>query len=295
MIMAAGLGSRFKGGIKQLAPVGEHGETLMEFSVSDAAQAGFERVIFIIRREIEEEFVSKTSHIAEKYGVRVGYAFQDINDVPVKRSFSRSKPWGTAHALLAARDLIETPFAVINSDDHYGHTAFEKVHKQLAASDEGGAVLKGCMVGYVLKNSISENGTVNRALCETAGSRLTGLREYYDISSENGVITGRSCGGKFEEMSADSLISMNLFGLPREIIGELNKRFEDFLRELPENSDSEFILPDVLGEMISEGKLEITVLKSEEDTFGMTRTEDLDSVRRRLRNNSQCAMRNSQS
>lgn len=282
VIMAAGLGSRFKGGIKQLAPVGEHGETLMEYSVREAVRAGFDRVIFIIRHEIEGEFIAKTGHLADKYGVKVQYAFQDINDVPVKLSIQRTKPWGTAHALLAARDIIETPFAVINSDDYYGQTAFVKVHDFLVNNSSGDDILLGCMVGYVLERSISANGTVNRALCETDGNRLTGLREYYDISSENGVITGRTDCSAPEKMSADSLISMNLFGLPREIIPELNGRFEDFLSKLPEGLDGEFILPDILGEMIGEKKLEITVLRSEEDTFGMTRSEDLESVRLRL-------------
>lgn len=283
VIMAAGMGSRFKGGIKQLAPVGENGETLLEYSVSDAAKAGFERVIFIIRREIEEEFVSKTAHIGEKYGVKVEYVFQDPEDIPVKVKTNRTKPWGTGHALLAARNVIDTPFAVINSDDYYGSSAFEKVHSFLVNAEEKNDMLYGCMVGYILKKSISGNGAVNRAVCHTDGDRLTKISEYYGVTEENGVISGRNKQGVTEELPGDSLVSMNFFGFTPKMIFELEQRFADFLRSLPEDSESEFIIPNILGELLEEKKAEMTVLKSEEDTFGMTRTEDVEDVRRRLR------------
>ncbi|MDD7429896.1 MAG: sugar phosphate nucleotidyltransferase [Oscillospiraceae bacterium] len=283
VIMAAGMGSRFKGGIKQLAPVGENGETLLEYSVCDAARAGFDRVIFIIRREIEEEFVSKTAHIGEKYGVSVQYVFQDPEDIPVKIRTNRTKPWGTGHALLAARNVIDTPFTVINSDDYYGRSAFEKVHAFLVNADDSGDVLRGCMVGYILKKSISGNGTVNRAICRTDGDRLTRISEYYGISEENGIISGRNKQGITEVLPGDSLVSMNFFGFTPKMITELEKRFTDFLLTLPEDSESEFIIPNVLGELLEEKKAEMTVVRSEEDTFGMTRTEDLEDVRRRLR------------
>ncbi|MGN1415879.1 MAG: NDP-sugar synthase [Oscillospiraceae bacterium] len=283
VIMAAGMGSRFKGGIKQLAPVGENGETLLEYSVCDAARAGFDRVIFIIRREIEEEFVGKTAHIGEKYGVGVQYVFQDPEDIPLKVKTNRTKPWGTGHALLAARNVIDTPFAVINSDDYYGRSAFEKVHDFLVNVDEDDDILRGCMVGYILKKSISGNGTVNRAVCHTDGDRLTKISEYYGISEENGVISGRNKQGVTEELIGDSLISMNFFGFTPNMIAELEKRFADFLRQLPEDSENEFIIPNILGELLEEDKAEMTVLKSDEDTFGMTRTEDVEDVRKRLR------------
>lgn len=283
VIMAAGMGSRFKGGIKQLAPVGENGETLLEYSVRDAARAGFDRVIFIIRREIEEEFVNKTAHIGGKYGVKVQYVFQDPEDIPVKIKTNRTKPWGTVHALLAARNVIDTPFTVINSDDYYGRSAFEKVHDHLVNADDSGDVLHGCMVGYILKKSISGNGTVNRAICHTDGDMLTKISEYYGISEENGIISGRNKQGITEVLPGDSLVSMNFFGFTPKMMTELEKRFEDFLLTLPEDSESELIISNVLGELLEEKKAEITVVRSEEDTFGMTRTEDLEDVRRRLR------------
>lgn len=284
VIMAAGIGSRFgKKKIKQLEPVGEHGEILLEYSVYDASEAGFDRIIFVIRRDLEDRFAPLCKSYSEKYKLEVRYVFQEIDDIPVKVNVLREKPWGTGHALLAARELLDTPYGVINSDDYYGRDAFVKTHDFLCAHSSAGDRLSLCMMGYLIKNSISDKGTVTRAVCKTANGRLTEITETYNVRRENGVIVGNPLNGELAEIPADSPVSMNMWGFPAEMTGVFTEMFTDFLNTSASDPRSEFIIPNVVKELLEQGRAEVTVLHSAEGSFGMTREEDTADVKMRIK------------
>lgn len=222
LIMAAGIGSRFGGGIKQLEPVDNNNHIIMDYSIHDAIEAGFNHVVFIIRRDIEEEFKEvigeRIAEICEKHGVTVDYAFQDINDIPGSLPEGRTKPWGTGQAVLVAKNVLHTPFIVINADDYYGKEGFKAVHEYLV---NGG---KSCMAGFVLKNTLSDNGGVTRGICKMDDSNnLTKVDETKNIiKTENGA----EADGVIIDI--DSLVSMNMWGLTLDFLEVLEDGFKEF-------------------------------------------------------------------
>lgn len=271
LIMAAGIGSRFGGGIKQLEPVDNNNHIIMDYSIHDAIEAGFNHVVFIIRRDIEEEFKEvigeRISGICEKHGVTVDYAFQDINDIPGSLPEGRTKPWGTGQAVLVAKNVLHTPFIVINADDYYGKEGFKAVHEYLV---NGG---KSCMAGFVLKNTLSDNGGVTRGICKMDDSNnLTKVDETKNIvKTENGA----EADGVIIDI--DSLVSMNMWGLTPDFLEVLEAGFKEFFEtEVSENPlKSEYLIPTFIGELLEQDRISVKVLRSNDTWYGMTYKEDV--------------------
>ena len=279
LIMAAGIGSRFGGGIKQLEPVDEQGHIIMDYSIHDAIEAGFNKVIFIIRKDIEEEFRevigSRISAICAEHNVTVDYAFQDINDIPSELPEGRTKPWGTGQAVLAAKDLITTPFIVINADDYYGKEGFKAVHNYLV---EGG---KSCMAGFVLKNTLSDNGGVTRGICRMdAEHNLTEVDETKNIVK---TVDGAEADGV--KLDVDSLVSMNMWGLTPDFLQTLEKGFAEFFeKEVPANPlKAEYLIPIYIGELLKKDQMSVKVLRTNDTWYGMTYHEDVAAVKESFR------------
>lgn len=282
MVMAAGMGTRFKGGIKQLEPVGPNGEILTEYAVYDAVKAGFDKVVFIIRKDIEEAFHQAVGSRFDN-AVAIEYAYQESDDLPdfAKSLAGRTKPWGTGHAVLAARNIIHEPFAVINADDYYGREAFKIVHKQLMNDPDKGGAMPMCMAGFVLKNTLSANGTVTRGVCRSDDKgRLAELIETYEIGREaDGRVFGNQNGVR-TEISEDSLVSMNMWGCPERVMGNLKERFDRFLKDGSKDMEkAEFVLPIEIDGMIKAGEAYADVLRTDGRWFGMTRCEDTAEVK----------------
>ena len=279
LIMAAGIGSRFGGGIKQLEPVDEQGHIIMDYSIHDAIEAGFNKVIFIIRKDIEEEFRevigSRISAICAEHNVTVDYAFQDINDIPGELPAGRTKPWGTGQAVLAAKDLITTPFIVINADDYYGKEGFKAVHTYLV---EGG---KSCMAGFVLKNTLSDNGGVTRGICKMdADHNLTEV-----VETKNIVKTADGAAADGVKLDTDSLVSMNMWGLTPDFLQTLEKGFAEFFKEeVPANPlKAEYLIPIYIGELLKKDQMSVKVLRTNDTWYGMTYHEDVAAVKESFR------------
>ena len=279
LIMAAGIGSRFGGGIKQLEPVDEQGHIIMDYSIHDAIEAGFNKVIFIIRKDIEEEFRevigSRISAICAEHNVTVDYAFQDINDIPGELPEGRTKPWGTGQAVLSAKDLITTPFIVINADDYYGKEGFKAVHNYLV---EGG---KSCMAGFVLKNTLSDNGGVTRGICRMdAEHNLTEVDETKNIVK---TVDGAEADGV--KLDVDSLVSMNMWGLTPDFLQTLEKGFAEFFeKEVPANPlKAEYLIPIYIGELLKKDQMSVKVLRTNDTWYGMTYHEDVAAVKESFR------------
>ncbi|MBT9773748.1 sugar phosphate nucleotidyltransferase [Coprococcus catus] len=279
LIMAAGIGSRFGGGIKQLEPVDEQGHIIMDYSIHDAIEAGFNKVIFIIRKDIEEEFRevigSRISAICAEHNVTVDYAFQDINDIPGELPEGRTKPWGTGQAVLAAKDLITTPFIVINADDYYGKEGFKAVHTYLV---EGG---KSCMAGFVLKNTLSDNGGVTRGICRMdADHNLTEVDETKNIVK---TVDGAEADGV--KLDVDSLVSMNMWGLTPDFLQTLEKGFVEFFeKEVPANPlKAEYLIPIYIGDLLKKDQMSVKVLRTNDTWYGMTYHEDVAAVKESFR------------
>lgn len=265
VVLAAGMGSRF-GGLKQLAPVGENGEFILDYSVSDAVKAGFNKVVYIIKKEHEKDFRDTIGKRTEKI-IKTEYAYQDINDLPAGYSVpeGREKPWGTGHALLCSKDKVTTPFAVINADDYYGTNSM----KILAD-----ALLEGtpaCMVGFKLGNTLSENGTVSRGVCEVKDGYLAKVTEHTALDKNSGI-------------PLDTLVSMNMWGLQPEIFDELEKGFKVFLDNLDNPLKGEYFLPGLIDSMISRDMIEVKMLTTDEKWYGMTYKEELEMVKAALAN-----------
>lgn len=279
LIMAAGIGSRFGGGIKQLEPVDEQGHIIMDYSIHDAIEAGFNKVIFIIRKDIEEEFRevigSRISAICAEHNVTVDYAFQDINDIPGELPEGRTKPWGTGQAVLAAKDLITTPFIVINADDYYGKEGFKAVHTYLV---EGG---KSCMAGFVLKNTLSDNGGVTRGICRMdEDHNLTEVDETKNIVK---TVDGAEADGV--KLDVDSLVSMNMWGLTPDFLQTLEKGFVEFFeKEVPANPlKAEYLIPIYIGDLLKKDQMSVKVLRTNDTWYGMTYHEDVAAVKESFR------------
>ena len=279
LIMAAGIGSRFGGGIKQLEPVDEQGHIIMDYSIHDAIEAGFNKVIFIIRKDIEEEFRevigSRISAICAEHNVTVDYAFQDINDIPGELPAGRTKPWGTGQAVLSAKDLLTTPFIVINADDYYGKEGFKAVHTYLV---EGG---KSCMAGFVLKNTLSDNGGVTRGICKMdADHNLTEVVETKNIVK---IADGAEADGV--KLDTESLVSMNMWGLTPDFLQTLEKGFAEFFKkEVPANPlKAEYLIPIYIGDLLKKDQMSVKVLRTNDTWYGMTYHEDVAAVKESFR------------
>ncbi len=263
VVMAAGMGSRF-GGLKQMEPVGPVGEFLMDFSAFDAKEAGFNNVVFVIKKEMEEDFKHIVGNRVKKY-IDIDYVFQPTDDLPE----GRKKPWGTGHAILCCRDKVKTPFAIINADDYYGKRAYTEINSFLqTASDSHFA-----MVAYDLEQTTTDNGTVTRGVCRVEDGYLTGIRETREIKGteypdENGNMVTLPHG---------TVVSMNLWGFTPEIFGYLDREFKKF-KETRDITKEEYLVPDVVDTLIKNGEADVKVLRSPDRWYGMTYKEDKETV-----------------
>lgn len=281
VIMAAGIGSRFGGGIKQLAPIGPNGEIIMDYSIYDALEAGFDKVVFVIRKDLEKDFKEIIGNRIEKE-VEVAYAFQELDDIPEKFSgkfTGRTKPWGTGQAILCCKDVVDAPFLVINADDYYGKEAYAEAFRYLTAGKEQSEKQKLCMVGFVLKNTLSENGGVTRGICKVdEQGMLTDIVETHQIEMVPEGAAVRTEEG-MQPIDIDSPVSMNMWGLTPEFFPILEEGFEEFLSKIPESDlKAEYLLPTIIGELLEEQKVEVKVLKSHDKWFGVTYKEDKEAV-----------------
>ena len=280
VIMSAGIGSRFGGGIKQLAPVGPGGEIIMDYSIYDALEAGFDKIIFVIRKDIEKDFKEVIGNRIEKQA-DVDYVYQELDDIPEKyqTKFSgRTKPWGTGQAILCCKDVVDTPFLVINADDYYGKSAFREAYDYLTMLPDTGKI-QICMVSFVLKNTLSDNGGVTRGLCKIDGQgMLTGIVETHNIEKDGGQAVLREAG-KVKLLDAETPVSMNMWGLTPAFFEILGSGFERFLGDTAaEDLKAEYLLPTIIGNLLAEGKISVKVLKSEDQWFGVTYKEDRETV-----------------
>lgn len=275
VVMAAGMGSRY-GGLKQMDPVGANGEVILDYSVFDARRAGFETVVFIIKHEIEDDFKAKIGSRIEPY-MNVRYAYQDLNDLPEGYSVpeGRVKPWGTSQAVLAARDIIDAPFAVINSDDYYGVECFRKLYDYLSQPHKAGEY---CMVGYLLRNTVTDNGSVARGVCEAdANGKLITINERTRIEKHpGGIHFTEDDGASWTELGEDTLVSMNMWGFQPDLIGEMVKRFPAFLDNALKTNPmkGEYLLPNVVRDLLAEGSATVDVLSTPDKWYGVTYHED---------------------
>ena len=285
VIMAAGIGSRFGGGIKQLAPVGRHGEIIMDYSIHDAIEAGFNKIVFIIRKDIREAFKEaigdRIQKICDDLGVEIAYAYQELDHLPdgVETVAERTKPWGTGQAVLACREVLHEPFAVINADDYYGKEAFVKLHDFLEGYTPDKAE-QLCMAGFILKNTLSENGAVTRGICETNESGyLTAVHETHNI-----VKTAEGAAVEHQEgltpVDPESYVSMNMWGLTPEFVQLLEDGFREFFQNTSKENilKAEYLLPIYIDELLQAGKVSVKVLDSNDRWFGVTYKEDKDYV-----------------
>ena len=285
VIMAAGIGSRFGGGIKQLAPVGPNGEIIMDYSIYDAIEAGFDKVVFVIRKYLEQDFKEVIGNRIEKQ-IEVAYAYQEINDIPRKyqeKFTGRTKPWGTGQAILCCKDVVDSPFLVINADDYYGKDAFREAYSYLTSMEDTGK-MQICMVSFVLKNTLSENGGVTRGICMVdPDGMLAGITETHNIEKEGDKAVIRT-DGEAKELDPDSPVSMNMWGLTPEFINILESGFDGFLNSISaEDLKAEYLLPTIIGDLLKEGRLDVRVLKSHDQWFGVTYKEDRESVMESIR------------
>lgn len=273
LVMAAGMGSRF-GGLKQIEPIGPHGEAILDFSVYDAREAGFDRVVFVIKKEIDEAFRESVGRRAEKI-LPVSYAYQDVRALPAGFLCppEREKPWGTGQAVLCAREAIDSPFAVINADDYYGREALRLIHDHLVSRPEEDA-----MVAFRLKNTLTENGTVSRGVCEVEKGFLRSITERTKIRSDGAYLDG----DLWVPLDPDTPVSMNLWGFSPENFSALEQDFRVFLSERLSEPKAEFYLPSVVEHRLAEGR-RVRVLESGERWYGVTYREDKEPVTEALR------------
>ena len=265
VIMAAGMGSRF-GGLKQIAPIGPNGEVILDFSIYDAKEAGFNKAVFIIKKAIEKDFKECVGKRIEKM-IDVSYVFQETDKIPEEFSAlsEREKPWGTGHAILCAKDSVTTPFAVINADDYYGKESFKLMHDHLVSSNEI------CMVGYKLANTLTENGTVSRGVCDMEDGYLKSVTEHTALDKNSGF-------------PDDTIVSMNMWGFGPEIFETLQKDFSEFLKNLTNPAKEEFYLPGVVDKLIKEKNEKVKVIPTSEKWYGVTYKEDAEPVSAALKN-----------
>ena len=280
VIMAAGMGTRY-GGLKQIAPIDEQGNIIIDYSIYDAVRAGFKDITFIIKKEIEKDFREVIDSHLEGKNINVKYVYQELDKLPAGYTVpeNRHKPWGTAHAILCCLGTVDAPFAVINSDDYYGANAFTKIYNFLKNTNDD-EKYHYAMVGYRIKNTVTEQGTVSRGVCESnEDSMLTNIVERTKIGIKDGIIYYTE-DGVDTVLDPDTLVSMNLWGFTPSYIKECADRFSVFLDEnLSENPEKcEFFLPTVVADLIKEGKADVKVLDNSDKWYGVTYKEDKDEV-----------------
>lgn len=283
LVLAAGMGSRY-GGLKQMDGVGPNGEAILDYSVTDAIRAGFGKVVFVIRQSFADDFKKVFNKEHFKNQIEVEYVFQELDKLPEGFSVpeGREKPWGTNHAILMAKDVINEPFAIINADDFYGADAFRVISDYLSQLDNS----KGnyCMVGYKLENTLSENGSVSRGVCEMdAQGLLQGMTERTAISRTANGIEYKDADGSMHPLASDATVSMNLFGFTPDYFGESEKLFVTFLKEKGQEMKSEYYIPYAVNTFIANGYAKMKVLKTTAQWFGVTYKEDRPSVVARLK------------
>ena len=278
VVMAAGMGSRY-GGLKQLDPVGSHGQLIIDYSIYDARRAGFDTVVFVIKREIEEAFKAAIGERLSRV-IHVKYAYQELTDLPAGYAVpeGRVKPWGTCHAILAARQVVEGPFAVVNADDYYGPQAFREIYQYLERHGDSPDRYEFAMVGYRLGNTVTEHGHVARGVCEEDENHyLLRVTERTKILKDGANARFTEDDGRtWTPLSGDTIVSMNLWGFTRGFLTEAERRFPAFLdKALAENPlKGEYFLPSVVSELIGEGKARVKVLHSTDKWYGVTYKED---------------------
>ena len=278
VIMAAGMGSRF-GGLKQIAPVDEQGHIIIDFSLFDAYRAGFRDLVFIIKPELEESFREAIVNRMEQY-FNITFVHQTIDKLPAGYAVpaGRVKPWGTGHAILCCKEVLDGPFAVINADDFYGPTAFSAIYDYLANNDDES---RYAMVGYRVRNTVTENGSVARGVCEVRDGLLTGVTERTKIFKDGADAKFTEDDGKtFEPLPGDTIVSMNLWGFTAKMLRELEDRFPAFLDNAIVSNPlkGEYFLPSVVNDQLQAGTASVRVLPCEETWYGVTYREDLQSV-----------------
>lgn len=282
LVLAAGMGSRY-GGLKQLDSVGPNGETVIDYSVFDAIRAGFNKVVFIIREDFKEEF--KLS-IGEKFKdrIEVEYAFQKLDELPPGYTIpnDRTKPWGTGHAILSAMQTVRDPFAVINADDFYGQLAYQKIYNYLSETPVDALPANYCMVGYPLKNTLSEHGSVSRGICSVSeDDKLNSVRELTHIVKKHSEIFNEVNGEK-ESLTGDEVVSMNMWGFSPQVFIQLERLFSEFLKENLNVLSSEFYIPFAVDNLIQSGTATVEVLETTEKWFGVTYQEDKVQVQKAI-------------
>lgn len=274
VLLAAGMGSRY-GGLKQLDAMGPSGQTMVDYAVEDAVRAGFGKVVFVIRKDFEAAF---RDQVGEKHRnqIEVRYAFQDLHDLPGKHTVpaGRTKPWGTAHAVRAARECIDEPFAVINADDFYGREAYAQMAAHLSKASKT-SQLAASMVGYVLGHTLSPHGTVNRGICVLKDGALQSVEEYSNIGIDaDDQLRGDHLTGERVPLPREAVVSMNFWGFTPAIFEPLEKGFEAFLQARGKEEKSEYYLPSLVDSLIQEGAVKCPVLQTESPWFGVTYPED---------------------
>jgi dTDP-glucose pyrophosphorylase len=276
LVLAAGMGSRY-GGLKQLDQVGPSGETIIDYSIYDAIRAGFGKIVFVIRKDIEKTFKET---IGRRYEgkIAIEYAFQELDKLPAGFSVppQRRKPWGTGHAVLCAGDVIHEPFAVINADDFYGADGYQLLADYLKLARDG-VKADYCMCGFILRNTLSDNGTVSRGICKIAGGYLTSVTEMTKIE-RNGSAARNIEDGARRELASNEIVSMNMWGFTPSIFDHLEQMFIEFLKVNGQKEKSEFYIPSVADTLIKAGKAGVKVMESRDSWFGITYREDKDKV-----------------
>lgn len=278
VIMAAGIGSRFGEGIKQLTKIDKDNNLIINYSIADAINAGFNSIVFIIRKDIEKTFKEaigdKIEKLCDKDKVEIKYAYQEIDDIPSDINYGRTKPWGTGQAILSIANIIDNPFAVINADDYYGKESYQLMYHWLTTKCKPN---NACMIGFVLKNTLSETGSVTRGICNVnSNNQLVDIAETYGIEPKDGIIISKLGN----VINPDCTVSMNMWGFDKSILDELKIRFIDFFKNVvPLNPlKCEYLLPTIVGELVKSGKLNVDVLNSPSKWFGITYKEDTETV-----------------
>lgn len=281
VIMAAGIGSRFGGGIKQLAPVGPNGEIIMDYSIYDAKKAGFNKVVFVIRKDIEEEF-DRIIGSRIKEIIDVEYVFQELDNIPndyLEMFKQRTKPWGTGQAILCCKDVVKEPFLVINADDYYGKQAYQEAYEYLSNDQMNTDKQQIAMVSFILKNTLSDNGGVTRGICSVnEDNHLINIVETHNIEKGDNSAFVKD-GDMVIDIDLNVPVSMNMWALQPAIFNVLDEKFKIFLEKLCQDDlKAEYLLPTIIGDLLKEDLVDVTVLKSQDNWFGVTYKEDKQSV-----------------
>ena len=279
VVMAAGIGSRFGGGIKQLEPVGHNGEIIMDYSIHDALEAGCNKVVFIIRRDIEQDFKNIIGKRIEKL-VPVEYVYQSVNELPANKEniWNRTKPWGTGQAVLCVKNVVKEPFIVINADDYYGKDAFQNLYQYMTQKmNPESQIYDICMAGFILENTLSDNGGVTRGICEVdAKNHLQRVKETYEIQCTDNGLSACDESNCIVEVKPEQYVSMNMWGLPPRFLDMLEGGFTEFLNGLEgsEATKKEYLLPKIIDQLLAEKKAQVTLLETKDKWFGVTYKED---------------------